>query len=432
MKTPKILFVIPWLPYPLKSGGNQALFNGINAIKYDFDIYIAYEAIDDENHEESKAGFLKLIPNAHLLPLLNKDYTSLKKLPLWYRIASKLKNKIRNMIMKDEPDGKIECNKENVICNSWFRSISITKESWINHISNLCSQFDFDIIQVEMPLFLSMILSLPQKPKKIYVHHELGFVRRELEQRKLGDNEYIKACKDYANLVEIGLLNRYDAIVTLSSIDMEKLINHGVKVPVFSSFAVVESSKGKWSHTTDGRHLSFVGPDFHDPNYEGVKWFLENCWTLLKNYDNQYKLSIIGQWSQKHIDEITSKYPNVDFLGFVDKLENGIKNTIMIVPLTIGSGIRMKILEACSLGIPFVSTSIGAEGIPVQDGVSCFIADTPEMFVKKLLLLQNKDTQRTFVDNANKLVLDKYSLASLRNNRLNIYRMMIDRENTIE
>ena len=68
----KILFIIPWLPYPLISGGHQAIFNGIYAIKDDFDIYIAFEVFDDDKYLEAQKVFLDLIPNAHLLPLLRK------------------------------------------------------------------------------------------------------------------------------------------------------------------------------------------------------------------------------------------------------------------------------------------------------------------------------------------------------------------------
>ena len=86
----------------------------------------------------------------------------------------------------------------------------------------------------------------------------------------------------------------------------------------------------------------------------------------------------------------------------------------MIVPITIGSGIRMKILEACSLGIPFVSTSVGAEGIPVVDGENCYIADTPEAFIDKLQKMRNPAIQKKFVENSRNMVLTNYSKEALR------------------
>ena len=93
----------------------------------------------------------------------------------------------------------------------------------------------------------------------------------------------------------------------------------------------------------------------------------------------------------------------------------------MIVPITIGSGIRMKILEAASMGIPFVSTTVGAEGIPLRDGHDCFLTDSPNTFVEDIVKLQDKELKLLFIQNANCMVCENYSLEALRRNRLEIY-----------
>lgn len=93
----------------------------------------------------------------------------------------------------------------------------------------------------------------------------------------------------------------------------------------------------------------------------------------------------------------------------------------MIVPILIGSGIRIKILEACSQGVPFVSTSVGAEGIPLVNGSHCFITDDVESFVNDIILLQEVELQKKFVSNSRKMIEDHYSLEALRKNRINIY-----------
>ena len=118
---------------------------------------------------------------------------------------------------------------------------------------------------------------------------------------------------------------------------------------------------------------------------------------------------------------VQSKYEDVFFLGYVDNLNATLKDSVMIVPITIGSGIRMKILEACSNGIPFVSTSVGAEGIPVVHGKHCFLANTPSEFVNAIINIQDADVQMKFVKNSALLIKKHYSLDSLRENRLSIY-----------
>lgn len=428
MDKKRILFIIPWLPYPFKSGGHQALFNGIKVIKDTFDIYVAFEVFDDEKYVEEEKSFSEIIPNVHLLPLLKKKSISLPEYPLWYRKISNLKTTILDKILKRNEVSEKKTCYENLMCSEWISSVSPLSKLWIEHISKICKEHQFDIIQVEMPWLISQILSLPNGPVKIFVHHELGFVKRELEKTQFPESDYVKACKLYADFVEIGLLNKYDAIITLSSVDKQKLIEHGVNIPVFDSFAIVDSSKALVSDEVDGTHLSFVGGGGHSPNVAGISWFLDNCWTLLKAKDNNYRLSIIGEWDDEIVVKYMSKYPDVEFLGFVDNLAEHLQGTVMIVPITIGSGIRMKVLEACSLGVPFVSTSIGVEGISAVDGENCYIADTVDQFVDKLFRLNDSRVQEKFVKNARAMVNKNYSEVALHENRMRIYENLLRKD----
>ena len=85
----------------------------------------------------------------------------------------------------------------------------------------------------------------------------------------------------------------------------------------------------------------------------------------------------------------------------------------------------MKILEAASLGIPFVSTTVGAEGLPFENGRDCFKADTPEYFVKAIVDLKDKSLREKFAQNANTIVKENYSMGALRKNRLEIYEKVL-------
>ena len=155
-----------------------------------------------------------------------------------------------------------------------------------------------------------------------------------------------------------------------------------------------------------------------------MKWFLDNVWEELIQKDTSYELQIIGRWSHDRISELLNGHDHVRYLGFVEELASVLKDTIMIVPITVGSGIRMKILEAASMGIPFVTTSVGVEGIPVENGVHCLVADTPEGFCDAVLRLQDGELKTRLASNANRMVAERFTLDALRNNRLNIYSMM--------
>ena len=121
------------------------------------------------------------------------------------------------------------------------------------------------------------------------------------------------------------------------------------------------------------------------------------------------------------MSELQERYRDVVFPGFVDDLKGAIRGSIMIVPITIGSGIRMKILEAATIGVPFVSTSVGAEGIPVFNGLHCFLTDDPDVFIEDIVKLKDPELQRSFIVNAHDLINDQFSFAGFKKNRMQIY-----------
>jgi hypothetical protein len=250
------------------------------------------------------------------------------------------------------------------------------------------------------------------------VVHEL-----ELQTQK-GDPFEQKLFLDYYKMCEVALLNTYDDIITLSSVDTEKLLQAGVTAEVHTSLAVVNTPQNELMSIEGWNVLSFVGPDCNLPNVAGMKWFLDNVWKQLRQKDASYKLQIIGRWTPEHISDLLREHENVEYLGFVEDLPSAVKDTIMIVPITIGSGIRMKILEAASIGIPFVTTSVGVEGIPVVDGEHCLVADTPVGFCEAILKLQDGGTRKRLAANANRLVQERFSMDALKRNRLEIYRNM--------
>lgn len=410
-----ILFVLPFLPFPMESGGHQALFNGIAAVKDDFNVLVAYRATDDKKHKQAAEGFLQRVPEATLLPCYNVVWRE--------NFVQKVKRHLKSLLRYGQKGVSVDPEKQRIeaMLQWWKSTITPSDAEWVEYINKVCREHHVDIAQVEMPWRVSDVFAIPDGVKKMYVHHELGFVRRELEVSQMKKDFYVESCRRFTDMNEIMQLNEYDEVVTLSPIDSEKLIAAGVTVPVCSSFAIVDTTLPPEADKGDGKRLTFIGPSEHDPNLVGITWFLENCWGTLKQQIPDLQFDIVGKWAEKYIEEFTQKYPGVHFLGFVDSLRDAIKDSTLIVPITIGSGIRMKILEASNIGVPFVSTHVGAEGIPVESGKHCLLADTPETFVESIQKLQDANLRQQFTTNAYQMVQEHYSLAALRKNRLSIY-----------
>ena len=97
-------------------------------------------------------------------------------------------------------------------------------------------------------------------------------------------------------------------------------------------------------------------------------------------------------------------------MGFVEHLEDAVHGSIMIVPILTGSGMRMKILEAAAMSVPFITTSVGVEGLDFKHDESCLVADTAEEFANAIDCLANDAVLRKrLTENASKVFENKYS-----------------------
>lgn len=406
MKKVNILVVLPWIPSDLNSGGNQAMFNGLKAVSKDVNLYItAYIRRNSGKSRRNVKHFKNMLPEAVFLPYYDKIDCFHKLIDLMYEESNRrffytsIEHEISRMLQ-----------------------LTPKPEDFLQYINKLIDIYNISIVQTEMLQNLTILCSCPSKVKKLFVHHELGYVRNELFQKNHNDLR-VKAPVKIAKAVEIALLNECDAVMTLSEVDKEKLICNGVKCNIHSSFAIVNEvdSLSNISIKGGSKTLSFVGPEGHAPNKNGLFWFLKECWPLLQRESADWKLKIIGNWTEESKRFLCKKYPNLIFTGFVNNLYEELNGTTMIVPIAIGSGIRMKILEAANNNIPFVTTNVGVEGLPFENGKHCFIADEPELFSNAVLELEDIQLRQKFAQEAKKVVCEKYSIEALRRNRLMIY-----------
>jgi glycosyltransferase involved in cell wall biosynthesis len=160
----------------------------------------------------------------------------------------------------------------------------------------------------------------------------------------------------------------------------------------------------------EGKHLLFCGSLDYEPNIDGLKWFHSEVWPLIKKADPSIRFTIIGRNAGATTYQELKADQSIDFVGEVDEVKKYYyQSSLAIVPLRKGSGTRLKILEAMSLGTPVVSTSIGAEGIDCSHNSDIVIADDIFSFVRAVLDLLNDNQKAEFIRlNARKLIDDFY------------------------
>lgn len=404
-----ILIITSFLPYPVRSGGDQAQYNMIEALRNDYNIGIIFP-LNHDNQSKDVEVISSLWQNVRLYPFpLLSQYSYL---PFFFQKAKRFLN--RHIYLSKEMSK---------INEALGHTDFLTSKRYLRFVLSAISEMKPDLIQVEFIQNLNIGGFLPKSIKKVFVHHEIGFVITDRTLKDISLTNQQKKRMDEKKYTEISRLNRYDSIITLTETDKDILEESGVKPPIDVSPAAVNTKEMEYEGWNG--QLVFVGGYHHRPNQEGVDWFLREVTSFIdwSKYP-QTQLKIIGSdWPASYEREYNGL--EVKLAGFVDDLSLHIARSIMIVPLLTGSGMRMKILDASAMSLPFVSTSVGAEGLDYPDGDACMIEDSAGEFAKGLEMLMSVESFReTIARNAHNVYKEKYSLESLVRRRKEIYNLI--------
>jgi polysaccharide biosynthesis protein PslH len=156
-------------------------------------------------------------------------------------------------------------------------------------------------------------------------------------------------------------------------------------------------------------HLVFTGSMDWLPNEDGMLHFVGDILPLIRKVEPGVTLSIVGRAPTPAVRRLAEEQ-GVQVTGRVDDVRPYVASaSVYVVPLRIGGGTRLKIFEAMAMGKAIVSTSIGAEGLPVTHGAHLLLADTPKAFAESVLTLLRDPARREQLGSASRtLVTDQY------------------------
>lgn len=401
-----IVIISVLLPYPLDSGGAQAQFNIIDKLRAKHNITFVFPE-NSLNKINAMQELQKLWPNVTFKP-----YRFLAQLTDFFFFFDKIVRAFNLKFRANNDRFKIEriLKPYGFSLRSRFRTF----------LYKIISDAKADVVQIEFYPFLELVDSLPENVLKVFVHHEIRYVRNERMLLTFDLTESEKQMKDDVKNRELLYLNKYDRVVTLTQIDKNELESQGVNVPIYVSPAAV-NSKCKQYLGWNGV-ISFLGAYVHTPNKEGMDWFINDVLPMVDFVQSdKLTLDIIGKgWPIDY--EKNTENCNIKLCGFKESLSDAIGGTIMIIPILSGSGMRMKILEAAALGVPFITTSIGVEGLEFRHGESCLVADTAESFAELLSQLTKDEKLRLKLTKEATRIFEKYySVESLSKVRDKVY-----------
>ncbi len=179
-----------------------------------------------------------------------------------------------------------------------------------------------------------------------------------------------------ARSVEARLLGRVDHVFTFSAKDKALLEKIGVKRPIDQIDPPVKVPDEPARPPTEPI-VSFTGAMSRSVNAESVAWFLERVWPGVLSSLPGASLVVAGANPPPWLVERSG--PNLSVTGYVEDLGDVYRNTaVFVAPLRTGAGVKFKVLDAMSFGLPVVATSVAAEGIAEEAGTDVFAAVTDD------------------------------------------------------
>jgi len=293
-------------------------------------------------------------------------------------------------------------------------------KAYRQHLERLLAAGRFDAIVCDfLPPFINMPAQLPC-PAILFTHNvEAEIWRRHVETAANPVSRLLLTQQWHRMLrFEEAALRRSDLVLAVSDADrqtFQRLYPDAVR----SSIHVVKTGVDTEYFTPSEAavrpaHMVFTGSMDWLPNEDGMAYFVRDILPRIREVEPDATLSIIGRAPTPAVQRLAA-VAGIHVTGRVDDVRPHIAAAaVYIVPLRIGGGTRLKIFEAMSMGKAVVSTTVGAEGLPVTAGHNIIIADEPSRFARAVVhLIRDTDMRRRLETAARHLVVERYDWSAV-------------------
>ncbi|MGE5048778.1 MAG: glycosyltransferase family 4 protein [Deltaproteobacteria bacterium] len=285
-------------------------------------------------------------------------------------------------------------------------------------LDSLLRRKRFDLVDVEFPYLghCNVRQSPPGTPPPLVVvdSHEIAYDMVRQFSRSGGALRRFYAGLDWRKLrrEELAAYGGADGVCTCSVADADRVRAEvpSARTVVIPNAADVEFYKPRpGDPPADGRTLVFFGLLSTWPNIDGILFFLREIWPAIAAARPDARLKVIGGRAPREV--LQQAGPRVEMTGFVEDLRPHLASAAaLVVPLRIGGGTRLKIVEGMAMSKAIVSTSLGAEGIDAVPGRDILIEDQPAAFAAAVLKLLGDPALAARMGQAGrKLAVERYS-----------------------
>ena len=390
----------------------------------------------------SDGGVIAVLSLAVGLADLGHDVTVLSMTTLKHNFDVKaIPKSFSDKIQFESVDVPAKISPIGLLQNYLFSSKPYTATRFIsidysNKLIELLSQNTYDIIQLE-GLYLAPYIDLIKRHSKAIiamrahnVEHEIWERVRENTNHKI-KKIYLKNLNRKLKNFELSFLDDYDILLPITDRDGQKFKELGFSKEIYTLPTGIDSDRYPLdSSLTEYPSLFHLGSLDWEPNMEGLRWFLTEIWPQVLQKEPQLRFHIAGRNASPEFVKYLQSFENIVFDGEVDDANKYINSkAIMIVPLLSGSGMRIKILEGLALAKAIVSTEVGVEGIPANDGQEIMIAKDEFDFASKILkLVQNRNLYTEMTRNARAYAIREFDNKTIVGKLVEKYQKLLDKK----
>lgn len=396
----KVLWIARTCPYPANDGEKLRVFNLLKAVAERHDLTIVYRVMVADEQQGAAELNKFCAGGAHGI-----------EVPRPQGVLGRLRW-LLPFVFSRYPIA---------LCTVFFEPIR-------QRLAELAARERYDVVQVEhssLDIYLDHV-QFPANPATVLTLHNIDYIRNErvLQNTPFGPAKlYHWFNQRRFKAWELKAIRRYDRVIAMSDIDRDILLGDLPGLPVdvvpngVDARAIAYQPAPEASET-----VIFVASMDSEANHDGAMFFVREIWPLVKQARPGAVLKLVGRGPNPELKAqhngqdifVTGKVPDV--LGFYR--EAG----VAVVPLRSGGGTRLKILEAMAAGAAVVSTTVGCEGLDVNDGQDILIEDEPRPFADAVLhLLGDVAGRRALQQAARRLVENRYDWALIGQQQDRVY-----------
>jgi len=286
-------------------------------------------------------------------------------------------------------------------------------------VAEMTRRGNYDVVIAEYAVMGQYVHRSPginPRTKRVISCHECYTIAR----KKVRDHYGVFSRRGFEAMLNLQRLESYefemyrqaDKVLTLTPEEKESLLKYD---PTLNIEVVPHGVDTEYfvprSEQVREKAVGFLGNYPHDPNRDAVMYFLTEMWAELKRRVSGIKFYVIGRGPTQDILALASEDRDIIVTGQVDDVREYLEKVkVFVSPIRLGKGFRGKTLEVMAMGIPVVSTRLGAEGMAVQDRDNIVLAENPDEFIRATEeLFQNGELCRRIGLNGRRLVEENYS-----------------------